>query len=161
MWTSILAVIGVITGVISILVLVFGLGSWKKGIEDDVSQIKTDVAGIKGELKEHNLSSFCMMVQTLWDVYVIDTLHKRPDIASSHSLPKLTQKGLDYIPEDVKEQLNKSELSVKDQTNISSGYLVVQIIGLDRITKLAQENDLSIQEMIAVLSAYLWEKLGA
>lgn len=160
MWTNILAIIGFITGVISILMLVYYFGSWKRGVEENIKHTKDDIEEIKNDLKKQNLSSFCMMVQTLWDVYVIDPLHKRPDIATSHSLPKLTQKGLDYIPQDVKAQLDKLEISVKDRLNISSGYLVVQIIGLDRITKIASEKELSIQEMIAVLSTYLTERLG-
>ena len=159
MWTDILAILGFITGAVALFIYVYNIGSWKRGIEDSVKQLGKDVKEVKEELSKHNLSSFCMMVQTLWDVYVIDPLHKRPDIATSHSLPKLTKKGLDYISEDVKAQLDKLEISVKDRVNISSGYLVVQIIGLDRITKLANEKNLSVQEMIAVLSTYLTERL--
>jgi hypothetical protein len=157
MLTNISAIIALI---ISIGTLIYMAAFWKRGVEDDIGQIKKDVAEMKGDLKIHNLSSFCMMVQTLWDVYVVDPLHKRPDIATSHSKLRLTQKGLDYIPEDVKAQLDKIKISAEDRVNITSGYLVVQVLGLDGITKLASEKDLSIQEMIATLSLYLESRLA-
>ena len=160
MLTNIAAIFGIIGGIIAVFTIVYMVGFWRRGIEDDIEQTKDGIAEIKDELKQHNLASFCLMVQTLWDVYVLDALHKRPDIAVSHSRPKLTQKGLDFIPEDIKERLDKLEISVKDWANISSGYLVVQVVGLDRITKLAGENALNIQEMIAVLSSYLSARLG-
>jgi hypothetical protein len=159
MLSDIAAVFGIIGGIIAIFTIVYMTGFWKRGVEDDIVHIKKDITEINVDLKKWNLPSFCMMVQTLWDVYVIDTLHKRPDIAQFKSPPKLTQKGLDYIPEDVKEMFDRLEISINDRSNISSGYLAVQIVGLDRITKLASEKDLSIQEMIAVLSTYLSSKL--
>lgn len=159
MLSEIAAIIGIIGGLIAIFTLVYMAGFWKRGVEDDIKEIKSDVSDIKKDLKDHNLPSFCMMVQTLWDVYVIDPLHKRPDIAQFQSPPKLTPKGLECIPEDIKEQLDKIEVSMKDRLNIVTGYLVVQVIGLDRITTAARKNSFSLQEMIAVLSLYLNKRL--
>jgi hypothetical protein len=77
----------------------------------------------------------------------------------------LTQKGLGYIPEDVKTKLDELAASVKSRPSgylglSESANLVVQVIGLDGITKIAGEKELSIQETIAVLSTYLSNKLG-
>ena len=88
----------IISIIISLGTIIYMAGFWKRGVEDNIGQIQKDITDIKGDIKEHNLSSFCMQVQTLWEVYVLDPLHKHPDIAESHSAPKLTQKGLDYIP---------------------------------------------------------------
>ncbi len=158
MLSDIAAIFGIIGGVIAIGTLIYISGFWKRGVEDDILHIKKDNDEIKTELKAYNLPSFCMMVQTLWDVYVIDPLHRRPDIAEFHSLPKLTQKGLDYIPADVKKQLDRMAATAGDKVNVTSGYMAVQAIGLDKIMTIANEKGLSIQEIIAVLNTYLSSK---
>jgi hypothetical protein len=155
---------------ISVGTFVYMAGFWKRGVEDNIGQIQKDVTEIRGDLKARNLASFCMMVQTLWDVYVLDPLHKRTDIAQFQSPPKLTQKGLDYIPADIKEQLDQLAISVKNSLKgkstaqylglADSANLMIQVVGLDKITKVSQEKELSIQEMIAVLSTYLSNRLS-
>ncbi|GAI65553.1 unnamed protein product [marine sediment metagenome] len=39
--------------------------------------------------------------------------------------------------------------------DIATGYLVVKHIGLELISKMAEEKNLSVQESIAILSTYL------
>ncbi|GAH80049.1 unnamed protein product, partial [marine sediment metagenome] len=44
------------------------------------------------------------------------------------------------------------------EEDIASGYLVVEHLGLEEITTWASEKDLSVQEAIAIASAYLAER---
>jgi hypothetical protein len=153
MWATIAAIIG---AVISIATLIYMTGFWKRGVDDGIENLRSDVKEIKEELKLRNLASFCTMVQTLWDVYVLDPLHKRPDIASQHSPLSLTQKAIDSIPDDVKETLLKIPAPAE---NKGLGYLAVTVIGINRIAEIAKVNGESLQVTIATLTQFLEENL--
>jgi len=95
------------------------------------------------------------MAKTLWDIYIVDALHHRPDLAERGSAFKLLPEGEDLIPDDLKQILDSIPNNPLNSEGISSGYLVVKYIGLEPLSKMAQEKKLSVQEAIAILSCYL------
>lgn len=66
---------------------------------------------------------------------------------------RLKERGRSLIPTELKVALDK----VPVDESSPSGYLVVKHLGIDRISRMADESKLSIQEAIAVLSCYLEE----
>jgi hypothetical protein len=144
--------IGAISGIVSLLTVIYLTVAWKTGVDADRNAWKkTCQAYPPGEL--------WVMCKTMWDIYVLDILQKRPDLAVKKSPLRLTPQGKDLIPAGIKTQLGlipQNSLSTED---ISSGWLVVKHIGLNHISGMAKENDLTVQEAVAILSTYLDELL--
>lgn len=95
------------------------------------------------------------MVKTLWEVYVLDALQNRPDLASKGSDFKLKPEGERLIPQNMKDMLINISPGLKKKEDVVSGFLVVETLGIDSIENLSRINNLSIQETIAILSTFL------
>ena len=146
------AIIGAVTGVISMFTLVYLLGVWKGGVDSKLKDIVQ-------RLSQYPPEETGRMINTLWEVYVLDPLRNRPDLAEHSSAYKLNKVGEDLIPDHLKAELcqiskdlatencNKSEA-------IASGWLVVKSLGIEVISRMAEEKGLSVQESIAILSCY-------
>ena len=147
------AIIGAVSGVISILCIVYLLGVWKGGVD---SKLK-DQAQL---LSQYPPSETALMTKTLWEIYVVDALRNRPDLAEHQSTYKLRKEGEDLIPDHLKAelcQISKNLVSVENCNKseaISSGWLVVKYLGIEAISRMAEEKGLSVQEAIAILSTY-------
>lgn len=156
---DITAIIGAVSGVISMLTLVYLLGVWKGGVD---SKLK-DIARL---LSQYPPSETALMAKTLWEIYVVDALRNRPDLAEHQSAYKLKKEGEDLIPDHLKAelcQISKSLLIVENCNNneaIASGWLVVKHLGMEAISRMAEEKDLSVQESIAILSTYFVNNKG-
>jgi len=146
------AIIGSITGVLSLLGIVYMLGHWKGHVDTRLREL-TDT------MNQYPPAETTLMVKTLWDIYVVDALRARPELAESHSAFRLNKKGHDMIPDALKRELEHITLNPTTKEAVASGYLVVKHLGMESITKWAGEVELSVQEAIAILSTYLDEKL--
>lgn len=150
----ILAILGAVSGLISLLTIVYLAGYWK-------SKVDAKLKGICDLLQAYPPGETAVMVKTLWDIYVVDALGKRPDLAEHRSPYRLKKAAEDMIPPEVKEQLDGAcqgqALKVKMADNIASGYLVVKLLGLTKITQFAEKAKLSVPEAIGILSTYLDE----
>jgi len=124
------------------------LGVWRGKVEGQLN-------GLAKSFQDYPPAEMWTMVKTLWDIYVVDALHHRPDLAVSGSAFKLKKEGADLIPEHLTALLDTIPRNPLNYEAIATGYLVVKYIGLDLIGKMAKENQLSIQEAIALLSCYL------
>lgn len=145
-------IIGSVTGIVSLLGIIYMIGWWK-------GQVDSKLRNIEQQFTAYPLPELAMMTKTLWNVYVINALGGRPDLAEQHSAFKLSKEGYDMIPDALKEELD--QIPVNPSTNkdsIASGYLVVKHLGMDKISIMAKESGLSVQEAIAILSLYLDEK---
>ncbi len=148
------AIIGAVSGVISIVGLVYLLGVWKGGVD---SKLK-DIARL---LSQYPPSETALMTKTLWDIYVVDALRNRPDLAEHQSAYKLREEGEDLIPDHLKAEICQisKNLAIVENCNkseaIASGWLVVKYLGMEAISQMADEKGLSVQESIAILSTYL------
>jgi hypothetical protein len=156
-WQAAAAVIGVITGVVSLITIVYGLIfklGWLKGWKESVDdwQKKHDAAE-----KDYSPKETALMCKTMWDIYVIGPLRDRPDLATHRSPLKLTPYSESIITDDLKKILNLIKTDRQDKENIATGWLVVKYLGVGKIEQLSVEKDLSIPEMIAVLSTYVDE----
>jgi len=145
------AIIGAVSGVASILGLAYLLGIWKGGVDSklkDITQL----------LSQYPPSETALMTKTLWDIYVVDALRNRPDLAEHQSAYKLRKEGEDLIPEHLKAELcqifKNPSIGEKGEA-IASGWLVVKCLGMEAISRMAEEKGLSVQESIAILSTYL------
>ena len=147
------AIIGSITGVLSLLGIVYMLGHWK-------GQVDTKLRELTDTMNQYPPAETALMVKTLWDIYVVDALRARHELSESHSVFRLKKEGHDMIPDALKQELDHITLNPTPKEAIASGYLVVKHLGLEKISKMAEERQLSVQETIAILSLYLDEKLG-
>lgn len=148
---NILNILGVITGTISALGIVYLIGFWK-------GQVDSDRVEWKRCQKEYPLAELWTMAKTMWDIYVVDALHQRPDLANRNSPLKLTNKGKDLIPGEIKLILDQVPGNPNCKEDIANGWLAVKSVGLESIDKMAKDTGLSVQESIAVLSTYLDER---
>ncbi|GAJ13984.1 unnamed protein product, partial [marine sediment metagenome] len=91
-----------------------------------------------------------LMTKTLWNIYVVDALSNRPDIAEHQSAYKLKKEGEDLIPEHLKAELCRisKDLAIVVNGNkseaIASGWLVVKHLGIEAISRMAEEKGLSV-----------------
>ncbi|MBA7652328.1 hypothetical protein ES703_60158 [subsurface metagenome] len=145
---NVASIVGAISGSLSLLGLVYLFGVWRGKVDSALNEFKQC-------LKDYPPAEMWTMTKTLWEIYVIDALHHRPDLAEHGSSFKLKKAGEEIIPDDIKQLLRQIPLNPYNHEAIATGCLVVQHIGLDRISKMSEEKGLSIQEAIALLSTYL------
>lgn len=148
---EIFAIIGAVSGIISLAAIVYFAGVWR-------GQVDKDRDSFRKCIEQYPPAEMWTMVKTLWDIYVVDALRTRPDLAEHHSAYKLKPEGEDLIPDDIKQELKQLPHNPFNNDEIASGYLVVKFLGLERVSKMAEQKGLSVQEAIAILSTYLDEK---
>jgi len=137
-------IVGAISGCASLLGIVFCLGLWRGKVDDLI-----------GYAKNYPPAEMWTMVKTLWEIYVVDALHHRPDLAHHGSGYTLKPEGEDCIPDYMLPLLQRIPRNPLNHENIASGYIVVKHIGLELIQKMSEEKELSVQEAVAILSTYL------
>jgi len=151
------AIIGAVSGVASILGLAYLLGVWKGGVDSKLRDITR-------LLSQYPPPETALMTKTLWDIYVVDALRNRPDLAEHQSAYKLRKEGEDLIPDNLKAELCQISRNLDENCNkseaIASGWLVVKYLGMEAISRMAEEKGLSVQESIAILSTYLVNNEG-
>lgn len=148
MFTEVLAAVGAISGVVSLGGVAYGLVYWK-GCVDTWRQAHEE------EHKKYPPGETALMCKTMWDIYIVDALRQRPDLATRKSPYRLTDTAQMMIPEDVKGILCEIAGKPYDKEAWASGWLVVRYLGVERIEKIAKEEKLSVQEAIAILGTYL------
>jgi hypothetical protein len=149
---AIASILGSVSGIISLLGVVYFFAFWR-------GQVDNDRRAFRESMTNYPPAEMWTMVKTLWDVYVMDALRHRPDLAEHGSGFKLKEEGHDLIPDYMKPLLDNIPHNPSLNDDIATGYLVVKHIGLEKIVKMSEEKGLSIQETIAVLSTYLEEAI--
>ena len=145
---SIASVIGAISGVASLFGIVYLLAYWK-------GRVDTQLRTIQDDRSRYPLAEFSMMTKTLWDIYVIDALRGRPDLAEHGSAYRLKKEAQDLIPDNLKTALDQIPPLNPDTESVVTGYEVVKRLGLGPIHAMAEARHLTLQESIAILSCYL------
>ncbi|MBA7667986.1 hypothetical protein ES703_76088 [subsurface metagenome] len=148
---NIASIVGAVTGCISLLGIAYLFGVWRGKVDSAVKELK-DI------IKNYPPAEMWTMTKTLWDIYVVEALHRRPDLAERGSRFKLKKEGEDLIPDHMKALLDRIPHNPYNPYNseaIATGYLIVKHIGLDIINEMAEQKKLSVQEAIAILSCYL------
>ena len=128
------SVIGAITGIASLGMYGYLAGVWKGSVDTKVN--------------------------TMWQVYVLDALNKRPDLASHSSAYKLTQLAVDLIPDLIKKELGKVTKVDTTPKDIACGITVVKKVGMHSIESMSQSTGLSVAESLAILSYYLKDHIN-
>jgi len=78
---NIAGIIGAVSGCLSLLGLVYLFGVWRGKVDSTLNAFKQC-------LKDYPPAEMWTMTRTLWDIYVIEALHHRPDLAEhGSSLP--------------------------------------------------------------------------
>ena len=145
---EILNLIGAITGVISLLGIIYIAGYWKGVVDAFMRQTK--------ECQDkYPAAELSLMVKSLWDVYGLEAMSKRPDLAEHSSPWRLTPKGKDLIPDNLKKLLDGIVGIQLDHSGAAANWLVVKTLGLDRISDFARDTGLSLHESIGVLGIHL------
>ena len=145
---EILNLIGAITGVISLLGIIYIAGYWKGGVDAFMRQTK--------ECQDkYPLAELNVMVKTLWDVYGLEAMSKRPDLAEHSSPWRLTPKGKDLIPDNLKKLLDGTVGIQLDHSGAAANWLVVKTLGLDRVRDFARDTGLTLHESIGILGVHL------
>lgn len=148
------SIIGVISGCLSLVGIVYLLGYWK-------GQVDSKLREMQQMMTAYPPAELSLMTKTLWDIYVVDALRARPDLAEHHSAFHLKKEGHDLIPSHLKEALDNIPLNPDNRNAVASGWLVVKHLGMGHITQMAEQQKLSVQEAIAILSCYLDERACA
>jgi len=112
------------------------------------SQLKT----LSDNFEKYPLPEISNQVKTLWEVYVVDALHNRQDLANRGSPLEITEKGEAMIPDDIKEMLKNH--NPKFDNSHSAGWLTINCLGIDCITALSIKLDLSFAVTMALLAVY-------
>ena len=141
-------VIGAISGCISLLGIVYMFGIWRGRVDSALKEFKAC-------LTSYPPAEMWTMTKTLWDIYVVSALHHRPDLAEHGSGYKLKREGDDLISEHMKTLLRGIPRNPGNHEAIASGYLVVKHIGIDLINEMAEQNLITVQEAIAIMSCWL------
>ncbi len=141
--TDITGLIGAVSGLISLLGIVYLVGVWK-------GRFETKLGNIQEELREHSPAETALMARTMWDIYVVEALRARPDLAEPGSGFHLKKEGEDLISEEIKEALNRFGTCKAG----CSGWEIVSALGVDTISRMAEEKGLTIQQSIAILTTY-------
>jgi len=145
---NIAAIIGAVSGSLSLIGLVYFFGVWRGKVDSQLNNVAKC-------FQDYPPAEMWTMAKTLWDVYVMDALRHRPDLAERGSGFKLKKEGEDLIPDYILPLLDRIPRNPGMREDIATGYLVVKHIGLEMVSKMAEEKKVSIQEAIALLSAYL------
>ncbi len=146
--TEILNLIGVITGIISLLGIIYIAGYWKGGVDAFMRQTR--------ECQDkYPVAELSLMVKTLWDVYGLEAMSKRPDLAEHSSPWHLTRKGQELIPDKFKKLLADIPGIQTDHSGVSSAWLAVKTLGLEQVDIFAKETGLTLHESIAVLGIHV------
>lgn len=145
---EIASIVGAVSGCLSLLGIVYLFGVWRGKVDNKLNSLGKS-------LQDYPLAEMWTMTKTLWDVYVMDALRHRPDLAEHGSGFKLKQPGKDLIPDYMLSLLDRIPRNPIQREDIATGYLVVKHIGLELVSKMAEEKKVSIQEAIALLSTYL------
>lgn len=149
---NIAAIIGSISGLASLLGIVYMLGWWK-------GKVDTKLRDLTDMMSQYPPAETALMAKTLWNIYVVDALRASPDLFDHHSDYKLKKETHDMIPDALKQELDQIPLNPTTKEDLASGWLVVKHLGMETITKWADEVKLSVPVAIAVLGTYLDEKL--
>jgi len=142
------SIVGAVSGCISLLGIVYLFGIWRGKVDSALTEFRAS-------FKDYPPAEMWTMVKTLWDIYVLAALHNRPDLAEHGSSYKLKKKGCDLVPDYMAALLNQIPHNPGRREDIATGYLVVKHIGLELISKMAEEEKLTVQESIAILSTWL------
>ncbi len=145
---DIASIVGAVSGSLSLLGIIYLFGVWRGKVDNQLSSLGKS-------FQNYPPAEMWTMTKTLWDVYVMDALRLRPDLASHGSRFKLNQPGKDLIPDSILSLLDRIPHNPGLREDIATGYLVVKHIGLELISQMAEEKKVSIQEAIALLSTYL------
>jgi hypothetical protein len=148
MLEEVAAIIGCVTGVLSLAGVVYLIGYWKGGID-------TWKKSHEEEHKKYPPSETALMCKTMWDIFIVAALKDRPDLATHQSPYRLTPQGQDLIPQDVKDTLCQIPKEELDREAIANGWLVVSHLGLERIEAIAHSKKLSVPEAVAIFSTFL------
>lgn len=126
---DIVAIIGAVSGLISLLMLGYTLGVWKGAINTKV--------------------------ELLWKISVEDELvrQRHNDLVGSSSDWQIKEKGEALLPEDLKHDIEG--LLKKRKLNPDGSIAdIVKHIGLSRLSRIAQEKGATIQIVVALMYAY-------
>ncbi len=139
---------GAISGGLSLIGVIYMLAYWR-------GKVDTQLNSLSKSFHDYPPGEMWTMTKTLWEIYVVEALHHRPDLAEHGSGFKLKKEGEDLISDRMKTLLDNIPGNPFNSEYIATGYLVVKHIGLDGINEMAEQKKLSVQEAIAVLSCYL------
>lgn len=132
---------GAISGVISLLGVIYLLGYWK-------GKVDITLENLRRAIEQYPPAESAVMIKTLWDIYVIDALHQRPDLVDHNSPYRI--KNEEIIPDSLKERLRQTRRG----NPTPDGWQVVNALGVDAIIQMADEKHLSFQESVALLATY-------
>jgi len=89
---EIASIVGAISGSISLLGIFYLFGVWRGKVDNTLNAFNKC-------MDQYPPAEMWTMTKTLWDIYVVEALHHRPDLAQRGSDFKLKKEGEDLIPD--------------------------------------------------------------
>ena len=128
--TDIVAVVGLIVGIVSLLTVIY-TAAWK-------------------------LSAISTKVDTLWEIFLEDSRSevRRLGLTEQQSSERLTSLGLEKIPAGLREDIHAllPRLSQKGRDRVLA---VVSKLGVEPLREVAEANGITLGQMIGLISLYL------
>ncbi len=148
MQATIFAIVGAVSGIVSLLGIAYMIGLWR-------GRVETRVESLESQIREHPLAEIAMMVHTLWDIYVLDALRDRPDLVEHSSRYRLKKEAEHLVPQEIRDMLDQL-----DCCGLTPAWAVVKAVGMQKISHMANHNGFTVQQTIGILTAYATPRLN-
>ncbi|KKK61516.1 hypothetical protein LCGC14_3013560, partial [marine sediment metagenome] len=89
---EIASIVGAVSGSLSLLGIIYLFGVWRGKVDNQLN-------GLGKSFQDYPPAEMWTMTKTLWDVYVMDALRLRPDLAEHGSGFNLKESGKNLIPD--------------------------------------------------------------
>ncbi|MFQ6062473.1 MAG: hypothetical protein ACE5J9_04770 [Methanosarcinales archaeon] len=153
------AILGSVTGIISLASIIYFAGFKLGKMTTQIDTIAQDITTLKeGHQK---IGKMATQLDLLWEIYARIPLMKSVDSSNVGVGSKkyvLTEKGKALLPEDLKEDLRKVALKL-GKIEFKDAAFIIKEIGIDRLTDIALDKKIGLDELITFITLYSMEIL--
>lgn len=140
-----IAVVGTVASVLLLTIRLAGRIGILEGRMQGIIEIRDQVIALN------------VKVNTLWSVFENTALGGNQGLAKRGSNWVITEEGERLLPDDIKKLLDGKcllEGTVRSLEPGELGPLVVQTIGIERLTEVAEKHNMTVAKVVALLASY-------
>jgi hypothetical protein len=114
----------------------------------------TKLEGVTATLQKYPPGEMATKVDLLWEIYAVDALHDKPNLAHSQSPLSITAEGVAEIPKHIRIALDRLP-SCQTDSIADLQYTAVKCLGLPVVRELAVTKGWTVQQAVAMIGLYL------